>query len=128
MDMPWKMIATPEISREYVAMLTCLPLAGYLQVPRFFSFAFRIRAQLARTHGVIGYALRAKPLSKGFWTLSVWESEDALMEFIRNDPHGEAMVTFEMGPTKAIRWKLTGADVPPSWSDALRRSKEDKNG
>jgi hypothetical protein len=128
MDMPWRTIASPERSREYLALLTYLPLARYLQVPRFFSFMFTILGQLAHAPGLIGYILRAKPFKKNFWTLSVWESEEALMNFIRNDPHGEAMVTFEMGRTKAIRWKLTGADIPPDWSDTLRRGKEDHNG
>jgi heme-degrading monooxygenase HmoA len=128
MDMPWKMIATPEISREYLALLTYLPLARLLQVPLFFAFIFRIQRQLAHTPGVIGYTLRAKPFEKDFWTLSVWESEEALMDFIRNDPHAEAMPSFEMGPTKVTRWKLIGADVPPSWKDSLRHLKEDLNG
>jgi hypothetical protein len=128
MDMPWKMLATHDRSREYLALLTYLPLERYAQIPRFFSFTFRIQRQLARTSGVIGYALRAKPFSKNFWTLSVWQNEQALMDFVRNDPHALAMASIVMGPTNFTRWKIAGADLPPGWDDAMRRSKERVNG
>jgi hypothetical protein len=128
MDMPWKMLTSPDRSREYLALLTFLPLERYVQIPRFLSFTFRIQSQLARTPGVIGYALRAKPWVKNFWTLSVWESDQALMDFVRNDPHALAMASIVMGPTSFTRWKIAGADVPPGWDDAMRRSKEKANG
>ena len=34
-----------------------------------------------------------------------------------------AMVPY-MGKTRFIRWTITGSELPPSWEDALRRSKE----
>ena len=37
----------------------------------------------AQTPGAIGYSMRAKLISRRFWTLSVWDNDKALMEFVR---------------------------------------------
>ena len=34
-----------------------------------------------------GSSLLARPLSKRFWTLSVWKNEDALRAFVQHQPH-----------------------------------------
>jgi heme-degrading monooxygenase HmoA len=86
-----------------------------------------IQRQLRETAGVIGYSMRAKILNRDFWTLSVWESERALMDFVAKAPHREAMkeITPYMGATKFTRWKVSGSSIPPDWADAvLRESKE----
>jgi len=40
---------------------------------------------LEESRGLIGYSLLAHLLEKRFWTLSLWEDEDALMDFVRLD-------------------------------------------
>jgi hypothetical protein len=126
MDMPWKSLAPADNRREYFALLSYLPLKSYWTIPMFFSFTFRILAQLAKTSGVIGYGMRAKLLSRQFWTLSVWENQNALMDFVKRVPHGEAMKAMisHMGPTKFTQWKIPGAAVPPKWDEAIGRSQE----
>ena len=64
--------------REYLALLSYLPLKRYRTIPRFLGYARRVEVQLAETAGVIGYALRARFTKRDFLTLSVWESEEAL--------------------------------------------------
>lgn len=127
MDMPWKALAAVDREREYVALLTYLPLRSYSKIPRFFQFTFQIQRQLKDTQGAIGYTLRAKPLSQRFWTLSVWESERALMDFVAKAPHADVMKSLSphMEPTKFTRWKLHGSAVPPNWDDAMRRGKQE---
>jgi len=123
MDMSWKAIAAVDREREYLALLTYLPLRSYMKIPLFFQFTFQIQRQLKDTQGAIGYALRAKPLSRRFWTLSVWESERALMDFVIKVPHGDVMKALSphMERTKFTRWKLLGSALPPNWDDAMRR-------
>ena len=123
MDAPWTKLAAAEESREYVALLSYLPLRSFLRIPQFFRYTMQIQRQMRQTPGVIGYALRAKTLQKNFWTLSVWESDKALMDFVRAAPHGEVMKSIApyMGPTKFTRWKVTGGAVPPSWDEAMKR-------
>jgi hypothetical protein len=124
MDLPWKALAPADESREYIALLSYLPLRAYRRLPLFFRFTVQINRQLRATPGAIGYAMRAKVFLRRFWTLSVWESDRALMDFVAKVPHGEVMKELApyMGATSFIRWKLLGSGVPPRWDDAVRRS------
>jgi hypothetical protein len=63
-------------------MVSSLPLR-FTATFRFFRFVRAIRAQLARTEGLIGYSLWAKPIAKLYWTPSVWTDEAALTAFMR---------------------------------------------
>ena len=127
MDTPWKAIGVVEMNREYVALLSYLPLRSYRKIPAFLRYAFQIQRQLSRTPGAIGYSLRAKLLSRRFWTLSVWDDDRALMEFVRSAPHGEAMKSIapHMGATEFTRWKVAGSAVPPAWDDAMKRESKE---
>jgi hypothetical protein len=123
MDSPWKALAPVDRDREYLALLSYLPLRTYSKIPRFFQFTFQIQRQLGVCPGAIGYSVRAKLLSRKFWTLSVWENEQALMDLVKKMPHGEVMKSLApyMGATKFTRWKVLGSVIPPSWKDAARR-------
>jgi hypothetical protein len=127
MDMPWKAIGDVDTNREYVALLSYLPLRKYSKVPAFLRYTLQIQRQMSKTPGAIGYSLRAKVLSRRFWTLSVWEDDRALMEFVRNAPHGEAMrsIAPHMDATKFTRWKVPGSAVPPTWDDAMKRESKE---
>lgn len=127
MDMPWKQISPTNAGREYLALLTYLPLKTYWAIPGFMRFTLQIQKRLSATAGVIGYALRAQPLKRDFWTLSVWESESTLSAFVREVPHIEAMKALlpKMGNTKFTRWKIAGTAVPPGWSDAEQQARRE---
>jgi hypothetical protein len=123
MDSPWKALAAVDKNREYFVLLSYLPLSRYSKIPLFLRLTFQIQGQLRRTPGAIGYSLRAKPLSRKFWTLSVWEDDRALRDFVAKVPHGEVMKTLApyMGATKFTHWKISGSAIPPNWQDATRR-------
>jgi quinol monooxygenase YgiN len=122
MDSPWITFAPADANREYLALLSYLPLNKYSAVPSFFRFSFQVQRQLRATPGVIGYSLRAQVLSRNFWTLSVWEDQKALMEFVAKLPHGEAMraMTPHMGRTTFAQWKVAGSSLPLSWSKTMQ--------
>lgn len=124
MDLPWKALAPVNQGQEYIVLLSYLPLRSYSKIPLFFRFTYQVHRQLLVSPGAIGYALRAKIASRRFWTLSVWESDRALMDFVAKVPHGEVMKDLapHMGGTSFTRWKLLGSGVPPRWEDAVRRS------
>ena len=119
----WKSFLDASPEREYVALISYLPLKRLWMVPKFWAFTRRVQEQLARSHGLVGYSLSARLFSHEFWTLSVWEDEQALMEFVRRLPHGKAMVALipHMGQTKFVRWRMRGSEVPPGWEEGLRR-------
>jgi hypothetical protein len=125
MNSSWKTFVPLDKGREYVAMLTYLPLKRYRKIPLFFRYTARIQGQLRDTPGAVGYALRAQIFTRQFWTLSVWDSDQALMDFVIKVPHGEAMkmIAPHMGETNFARWKLLGSDFPPKWNDAIARMK-----
>jgi hypothetical protein len=124
MDIPWKSLAPVDPGREYVVLLSYLPLRSFFKLPLFFRYTMQINAQLRATPGVIGSSMRAKIFTRRFWTLSVWDNDKALMEFVAKIPHGEAMkkIAPYMGKTNFWRWKLSSAEIPPRWDDAMRRA------
>jgi hypothetical protein len=123
MEIPWKSLAPVESGREYIVLLSYLPLRRYSKMPLFFRYTAQINRQLRKTPGAIGYGMRAYIFTRKFWTLSVWESDRALMDFVAKIPHGEAMskISPYMDKTKILRWKAKAPDVPPRWDDAMRR-------
>jgi hypothetical protein len=114
----------PEPDREYLALLTELPLRRFRDLGAFLLHTWRIQGQLRRTPGLMGYSLRARPLRRQFWTLSVWEGDDALRRFVGASPHAQVMAALQgkMGRTRFVRWRLRGADYPPPWPEALAKS------
>jgi len=125
MDAPWQTLKPADAGRNYLALLSYLPLKKYRALPAFLRFTFQIQKQLQSAPGIIGYSLRAKPMSRNFWTLSAWEDEKALMDFVAKIPHGQAMKDLlpQMGPTKFTRWNVPGSELPLKWEDAMQRSR-----
>ena len=122
-DLPWTSRSQMEPSPEYLVMASHLPLRRLSSTVRFFRAVNAVRGQLAHTDGLIGYTLRARPLARDYWTLSVWKDRDALTEFMRTLPHVEIMTSLKpiMEPTKFIYWTVKGADGRPSFAEALER-------
>lgn len=88
---PWKAYRSVKPDEEYLALLSYLPLARLRQVPQFLRHSSDIQTQLDHAVGLIGYSLRAQLFRRHFWTLSVWEDDNALMDFVRTTPHAKVM-------------------------------------
>ena len=88
---------------------------------RFFRGVFAVRRQLAAADGLIGHTLQARPLARNYWTLSVWNDNTALREFMRTPPHVQVMTSLKpyMGPTKFVTRTISAADGRPSMAGAL---------
>jgi hypothetical protein len=127
-DSPWKSFSTPDRGREYLALLSYLPLKGFRKMLTLGRQSSKVGKQLAQTRGLVGYSFRAKLSSHRFWTLSIREDEGALMAFVRQDPHRTTMGMLQpyMDETAFTRWTIRGSEVPPSWDDAIRRSEATK--
>ncbi len=123
LPLPWKTLAAPDRNREYLALLSFLPLKHYRMIPKFLWLTFETQRQLHKSKGLIGYSLHAQPLRRRFWTLSVWEDQQSLMDFVRQAPHGKIMHVLapHKGETQFVQWKVAVKDIPPSWNEAKTR-------
>ena len=110
-----------EPGHDYLVMASHLPLKRISFTARFFRAVSAVRKQLATADGLAGYTLRAKPLARDYWTLSVWKDDTALRQFMRAPPHVQLMTALKpgMGPTKFVTWKISAADGRPSMASAL---------
>lgn len=122
-DLPWTARAALEPGTEYLVMASHLPLTRITATARFFRGVFAIRRQLATADGLVGYTLRASPLARDYWTLSVWTGNDELRAFMRTPPHVALMSSLKpiMGPTKFITWTITADDGLPTMMAAVDR-------
>jgi hypothetical protein len=77
-ESPWQSYSAAARDREYVALLSYLPLNSAWRIPWLVLYSTRIRRQLSTSPGLIGYSLRAQIAAKRFWTLSAWEDAAAL--------------------------------------------------
>jgi quinol monooxygenase YgiN len=122
-DLPWTSRAEIEPGRAYLVLASHLPLKRITSTARFFLAVSAVRRQLADAEGLVGYTLRAKPLARNYWTLSVWTDAAALQAFVRTPPHLIVMSSLRpsMGPTKFVQWEITAEDALPTWMEALER-------
>jgi hypothetical protein len=86
-ELKWKSYAKASQDREYLALISYLPLKSLWKLPKFLLFTRANQTQLKESKGLIGYSFLAHFLQGRFWTLSVWEDENALMEFVRSGVH-----------------------------------------
>lgn len=123
MKSPWKSLKALEPNREYLVLASSIPPRSLSSTWRLFRGSSTVRKQLARTEGVIGFSLLARPLQKQYATLSVWDDEAALDAFAHTSPHRNLMsdLSPEMAPSTFIRWTIRGSDGRPSWREALTR-------
>src|ERR1700740_685126 len=89
---PWRNFGSPEPEREYLALLSYLPLKSYWRIPIFFFYTAQVVKQLASAEGMLGYSVLARPLSQRFWTLSAWKDDAALLTFVPYSSHGRDQV------------------------------------
>jgi hypothetical protein len=122
-DLPWTTRAELEPGSDYLVMASHLPLTRISATVQFFRGVSAVRKQLATADGLVGYTLRARPLARDYWTLSVWQDNTALSEFMRTPPHVQLMTSLKplMGPTKFITWTISAADGRPSLAGAVER-------
>jgi heme-degrading monooxygenase HmoA len=121
--LPWTTIAPPDPARTYVAFATKLPLTRHRHIPGFLRDSQRVRRQLAGAPGLLGYALLAGLGAKTFWTVSVWEDEQALRAFSAAEPHRNVTrrTPARMGQSAFRTFAVTGAEIPLPWSDVRGR-------
>jgi heme-degrading monooxygenase HmoA len=85
----------------------------------------RIWLTALRSPGVLGASLWAKPIRGNYYTLSAWESEEALRAFARSAAHRRGVKTlYAAGEVDGvlISWWEDADTWRPNWQDAVRRA------
>ena len=102
---PWVTLRRPDPEREYLVLLSELPLQRFRDLAAFLLYTWRIQSQLRRTPGLLGSSLLARILRRQFWTLSVWDGETALQQCVVEPPHGPVVLALreQMGQTHFVR-------------------------
>ncbi|MFE1437835.1 DUF3291 domain-containing protein [Streptomyces sp. NPDC058739] len=79
--------------------------------------------QVSKAPGAYGATLKAQPLKRTFWTLSAWESADALKTFARSGTHAPTSsgLAAEMRDVKFATWTVPSDSLPIRWPDAQSR-------
>src|SRR5262249_51246791 len=103
--------------------ISFLPLKHFRVILVFFRYSMQTHQQLKSTPGVIGYSLDAKPFARKFWTLSVWEDQQSLNNFVRQIPHSQIMQAMapHMGKSQFAQWTVTETEIPLDWPSAKAR-------
>jgi heme-degrading monooxygenase HmoA len=89
-----------------------------------------IQEALQTQPGLVGFSLSFVPFNNDeYRTLSVWESEEAMLGWVTSDVHFAAIEEFvdrdlqDGGSVHA--WPVKAAEVPPTWADARERLSKD---
>jgi len=103
----------------YVCSATHLRIRGPLQVLPFLWASLRASIAARRTPGVRRVRLLGFPLLPVYLTLTVWESEEALLRFVKTPQHRVAMAGFERwtGAGKFVRF--TSETPRVTWRQAF---------
>ncbi|CAL9549821.1 MULTISPECIES: DUF3291 domain-containing protein [Streptomyces] len=79
--------------------------------------------QIGSAPGAYGASLKAEPFKRTFWTLSAWESPEALKTFARSGPHAPASrgLSAQMRDAKFASWPASSDELPVSWTEVRKR-------
>ena len=101
-----------------LAAVTRLRLRSWRFLVPFMIHAARSQKQAAASQGCLSVVTR-KTRGLAFWTLTAWEGEEQLREFLRASPHREAIPKLFPWCDEAatVHWHV-GSNCIPSWEDA----------
>jgi hypothetical protein len=113
----WKSFSRVDPERQYVVMLSDLPLKRRWRIFWFLLQTWQIMRQLKKRRGVIGYSLYAQFRKKHFWTLSLWEDEITLQHFVDSKSYARipSVLAQHIDQARFRRWTIKGANLPERW-------------
>lgn len=127
-DIPWSTPTEAAPDAEVYVMASRFETATLVGAVRFFLKSPGIIGQIRKAPGAHGVALRARPFSRTFLTLSAWEDRDALYRFARSEPHRTSSRTAAgfMKESAFTFWTVRARELPIDWAEAERRLAEQR--
>ena len=79
--------------------------------------------QIRSAPGAYGASLRAEPFRRTFWTLSAWESPQALKTFARSGAHAPTSrgLSAQMRDSTFASWPASSDELPVIWAEVRSR-------
>ncbi len=120
---PWSKGPAHASEGPHAAMASVFTLKRHRDVVPFLRAAMRLRKEAAVAPGSVGLGLGFNPLTKTFWTLSSWESQESLRAFVAGDPHRAVVARFKdaSASSRFTFWDIPAPAAPPTWKDASTR-------
>ena len=111
---------------DCTVLATKLPLRSHRDLPRFVRWSLRIRRQLSRTPGLLGYSVALQLLDRTLWTVSAWSDRRELARFDRSGAHRAAKDALRAAllPSVLVLWTCPVAQLPVGWPEVRRRIAE----
>ncbi|MFB4421023.1 DUF3291 domain-containing protein [Streptomyces sp. QL37] len=126
--LPWVTPQPPPSEGTTVVMASRFEVRSLRDVPRFFLKSMVAWKQVRSAPGAFGASLVAQPAKRVFYTLSAWESRDALYTFARTEPHRGIMTALKptMRSSTFTFWEAPVGQLPITWAEAKRRIEEQR--
>ncbi|MCH0563268.1 MULTISPECIES: DUF3291 domain-containing protein [unclassified Streptomyces] len=123
--LPWTVPNTPPRDAVVHVFASRFETRTVLGALRFLTRTAGVWRQVGRAPGAYGASLRAQPLKRTFWTLSAWESAEALKAFARSGTHAPTSqgLAGEMKDVRFASWTTPADRLPLPWEEAVRRLK-----
>lgn len=104
--------------------ITRLRIRSAFFLPRFFLHTMQAQSQLKRAGGFQGGAL-LPDRGRVFWTMTLWDSQDAMRAYMLAGAHKSAMPKLLNWCDEAsvVHWEQPG-DALPSWQEADLRMRQ----
>lgn len=127
--LPWTTVSTPPSDAEAFVMASRLEVRSLTDVPRFFLKSLAAWRQARSAPGAYGVSLVAQPFKRTFWTLSAWESKQAVYAYAKAEPHRSVMTGLRSTMSRSVFtfWQVPAAELPLGWADARRRLAEQEH-
>jgi hypothetical protein len=121
--LPWTTPNTPPQTTEVHVFASRFETRTLWGALRFLAGTPGVWRQVSRAPGAYGATLKAEPLKRTFWTLSAWESPQALKDFARSGAHAPTSrgLAAQMRDAKFATWATTSDALPVNWAEARRR-------
>ena len=108
-----------------IISITKIQLKNIWQLLKFMKHAGRLRNQAISADGVIHVDVKADLGKLTFYTLTAWENESSLREFMLGGYHKEAMKNTKKIAKQAVSTHHEGNKIP-DWQEALQILEENK--
>ncbi|HSY15918.1 MAG TPA: DUF3291 domain-containing protein [Jatrophihabitantaceae bacterium] len=121
--LPWVTPNKPEPETEALVMASRLQVKSLTDVPGFLFRSVFAWRQVRKAPGAYGASLIADLFHGVFWTLSAWESREALYRFSGSEPHRG--IVKKLKPSMRVSyftfWTVDTSQLPIKWKDAKQR-------